>query len=160
MYPRTMPGRILVFFLCVWGIFIVSLIVVALTNVIALSNTEMKGLKVFNRLKAMDQLEAAAAFVICGFMRFRFHITKDTDFSRRQAARGLRTMKSAISRFVEAKKALKKNSENSYNSDDIILSVDTLYEDLKDLKAGQNNLIALNAKLSLALDSYTISSHL
>ena len=37
MYPRTLPGRIMAFILCVWGVFITSLIVVTLTNYVTLT---------------------------------------------------------------------------------------------------------------------------
>jgi voltage-gated potassium channel Kch len=49
-FPKTLPGRALVIFLCIWGIFLVSLIVVTLTNMVTLNNAEFKGMNIFLKL--------------------------------------------------------------------------------------------------------------
>lgn len=41
-FPRTTPGRIVAFLVCVWGVYIVSLTVVALNNILTPSKLESK----------------------------------------------------------------------------------------------------------------------
>jgi potassium intermediate/small conductance calcium-activated channel subfamily N protein 2 len=49
-YPRTTFGRIIDVFLVVWGTFIVSLMVVVLTNTLNMDQSEKRALIVLNRL--------------------------------------------------------------------------------------------------------------
>ena len=41
-YPRTLLGRIVIFFVCIWGTTIVSLMVVTLTNTLEMTSLEGK----------------------------------------------------------------------------------------------------------------------
>lgn len=41
-YPRTTPGRIVAFFVCVWGVYVVSFTVLALTRILEPSKLEHK----------------------------------------------------------------------------------------------------------------------
>lgn len=41
-YPRTTPGRIVSFFVCVWGVYVVSFTVLALTRILEPSKLEHK----------------------------------------------------------------------------------------------------------------------
>ena len=41
-YPRTIAGRGVIFFTCIWGIFVVSMMVVTLTTALNLSSAERK----------------------------------------------------------------------------------------------------------------------
>ena len=34
IFPMTNPGRLIAFFICIWGVSLVSMMVVALTNVL------------------------------------------------------------------------------------------------------------------------------
>jgi potassium intermediate/small conductance calcium-activated channel subfamily N protein 2 len=70
MFPRTLPGRILVFFLCIWGVFMVSLMVVALTNKVSLSNSELKALNIYRRIVSKEEYEHAASKIVCNLMRY------------------------------------------------------------------------------------------
>jgi succinate-acetate transporter protein len=44
-YPRTILGRAVTFFICLWGVFVVSLMVVTLTNTLRMSPAEDKVIK-------------------------------------------------------------------------------------------------------------------
>mmetsp|Transcript_6468 Transcript_6468/g.581 ORF Transcript_6468/g.581 Transcript_6468/m.581 type:complete len:81 (+) Transcript_6468:427-669(+) len=41
-YPATMPGRIVIFITSIWGVFLVSMMVVALTNTLKMDISESK----------------------------------------------------------------------------------------------------------------------
>ena len=63
-FPRTLFGRLIDIILVVWGTFIVSLMVVPLTNTLNMDQSERRALIVHNRLEAKKTLKDAAAFVI------------------------------------------------------------------------------------------------
>ena len=56
-FPRTLIGRIINTLLVVWGIFIVSLMVVLLTNTLNMDSSESRALIVLNRLSAKNTLK-------------------------------------------------------------------------------------------------------
>ena len=63
-FPRTIFGRLIDILLVVWGTFIVSLMVVVLTNTLNMDQSEKRALIVLNRLEAKKTLKEASAFVI------------------------------------------------------------------------------------------------
>jgi len=63
-YPRTIPGRFVVFLVCIIGIFVVSSFVVALTNFLNLDPMESKVLNVIMRLQKRLEVKNEAAFVL------------------------------------------------------------------------------------------------
>ena len=71
-YPRTLIGRIIDFILVIWGIFIVSLMVVVLTNALDMDSNESRALIVLNRLEAKRVVkEKAANLISTTFKRHR-----------------------------------------------------------------------------------------
>jgi Ion channel len=48
IYPVTHLGRLTTIFACIWGMFIISMIIVTLTSIITLSNEEEKA---YNQLQ-------------------------------------------------------------------------------------------------------------
>jgi hypothetical protein len=63
-YPRTTIGRIIDVILVIWGIFIVSLMVVVLTNALNMDANESRALIVLNRLEAKKVVKEKAANLI------------------------------------------------------------------------------------------------
>lgn len=59
-YPKTTFGRILTIIISIWGIFIVSMMVVVLSNFLALNMSEKRALLVLNRLEFRKKLEIKA----------------------------------------------------------------------------------------------------
>lgn len=49
---------------CLWGVFIVSLMVVTLNNILTLSNVEEKSLTVLKRLELRKEVQKEAAYVL------------------------------------------------------------------------------------------------
>jgi hypothetical protein len=56
-FPRTAFGRIIDVILVVWGTFVVSLMVVVLTNTLNMDQSEKRALIVLNRLEAKKTLK-------------------------------------------------------------------------------------------------------
>ena len=67
--PKTIPGRILCFFLCIWGIFLMSLIVIILFQSLELNFEEKQALVTFNKLEAKKQLHESAVSLIGSWYR-------------------------------------------------------------------------------------------
>lgn len=63
-FPRTLFGRAIDVLLVIWGTFIVSLMVVVLTNTLNMDQAEKRALIVLNRLEAKKGLKDAAAYLI------------------------------------------------------------------------------------------------
>jgi len=63
-YPRTHVGRFVTLLVCLWGVFIVSLMVVTLNNILTLSNVEEKSLTVLKRLELRKEVQKEAAYVL------------------------------------------------------------------------------------------------
>jgi hypothetical protein len=68
-YPRTLYGRILTIIISIWGIFIVSMMVVVLSNFLSLDISEKRALLVLNRLEFRKELERKAAFLLSGYAK-------------------------------------------------------------------------------------------
>ena len=49
-YPKTTPGRIMTFILSIWGVIIVSLMVVALSTFVTTSNSQNKTFSMIKKL--------------------------------------------------------------------------------------------------------------
>jgi hypothetical protein len=50
-FPYTLPGRAISFLLCIWGVFLVSLMVLILFEMLQLSEAEKTALKVYQKLE-------------------------------------------------------------------------------------------------------------
>ena len=160
MYPRTLPGRILVFFLCIWGVFMLSLMVVALTNKVSLSNSETKALNLYMRLESKRKLEVAAAKIIVNL--FKYHISNKNGSSygsKSQATRAMHKIAHWVEIFKKMKRIVKRYTESNFSQDDLMNILDYLHKDLKDLKNTQTKIIEKNHSLSKALNSYAKKTH-
>lgn len=49
-YVKTHLGRFIIFFVCIWGVFIVSMMVITLNNTLEISTLESKAIAVLERL--------------------------------------------------------------------------------------------------------------
>ena len=75
-YPRTLIGRIVDTLLVVWGVFIVSLMVVLLTNTLNMDSSEERALIVLNRLEAKKVLKEKSANLIATTFRKHYLVRK------------------------------------------------------------------------------------
>jgi hypothetical protein len=71
-YPRTFFGRLLDTFIAIWGIFIISMMVVVLMNTLKLDSAEKRALTVLQRLETRKELIKNAAFLLTGIAKYKF----------------------------------------------------------------------------------------
>ena len=75
-YPRTLPGRIVGFFVCIYGVMVVSLIVVTVSDLLVLDMAEEKCHLILERLDFKTDLKESAAKVITSAVRYRIMVNK------------------------------------------------------------------------------------
>ena len=64
LYARTVPGKIIIFFVCIFGVFVVSLMVVTLTNSLMTTSLENKAIVVLQRIEMKKQIIESAGTVL------------------------------------------------------------------------------------------------
>lgn len=79
--PKTLIGRFLCFVMCLWGTFLLSLIVIILFDSLALNIEEQQVLKVFNKLEARKSLMLSLSKFVHGFWRLKKGLIKPDAFN-------------------------------------------------------------------------------
>lgn len=69
-YPITHPGRIVAFIVATWGVFVVSLQVVTLSNMLVFKDGEYKSYLILSRLVLKDKLRERAAMFVTSAMKY------------------------------------------------------------------------------------------
>ena len=64
IYPRTLAGRIVIFFCSLYGVTVVSLMVVTITNTLEMSTAEEKAYLVMEKLEVKDQMKEVAGHMV------------------------------------------------------------------------------------------------
>lgn len=160
MYPRTLPGRVLIFFLCIWGVFMVSLMVVALTSKVILSNAELKALTLFLRLESRENRDKAAARVIICLFKYHLSNKRGSNYGGpEQSRKYLRKLILSVENMRKARKVMERYIDTKFNQDDLINILDGLHIDLRNLKNTQEKIIKKNQDLATALDKYALANH-
>ena len=70
-FPKTHLGRFVGIIVCFWGVLVVSLFVVTITNMIMLEVTEDKTYSLLNRLRYKERLKVQATRVLTAAFRAR-----------------------------------------------------------------------------------------
>ena len=64
IYPRTILGRIVIFFCSIYGVTVVSLMVVTITNSLEMGDHEVKAFLVLERLKIKEDMKVHASHLV------------------------------------------------------------------------------------------------
>jgi Ion channel len=64
IYPRTLAGRIVIFCCCIYGVVVVSLVVVTIQNSLNMSREEYKAFLVLNKLKIKEKMKIHASHLV------------------------------------------------------------------------------------------------
>lgn len=84
-YPITTPGRLVGFISCIWGVLVVSLMVITLTNMLKLESGQATSLSILNRLWFKEELKNLAAFVLTSALRYRYMLKHSPNDKRKLA---------------------------------------------------------------------------
>lgn len=82
-FPRTIPGRFIIFLVCIIGIFVVSSIVVTITNFLNLDSMESKVLNVIMRLQKRIEIKNEAAYILTLMGKIHF-VNKNKELNEQQ----------------------------------------------------------------------------
>lgn len=154
MYPRTLPGRILAFFLCIWGVFITSLSVVTLTNYVTLSQSEDKALKLFDKLENREEMKKHAAKTIYYFFKMVIKMKKNDSSSVKRATYYLKRLMQSVKQFRQAKASLQGGEEGMLNKSDLVSMIENLHKSINKIKDNQQEMITFNEKMSKTISDY------
>lgn len=61
IYPQTVLGKMICFLLCLWGMFLMSIVVIILFQSLELSYEERKTIMQFNKLELKEKLKEKSA---------------------------------------------------------------------------------------------------
>ena len=70
-YPKSNPGRLIGIIIAFWGVFIVSLFVISLTNLLNIKGGELKAFELHQRLQAKEDLKKKAVDVLSAAFKLR-----------------------------------------------------------------------------------------
>jgi len=84
IFPRTTIGRIVYFICAMFGVVVVSMIVVTVMNMLDMSNVESKAFTVIKRMNIRGGLRQRAAMVVCKAMRMNMQIKKHQPIATRE----------------------------------------------------------------------------
>ena len=71
LYPVTMLGRISEIFVCFWGVFSISLIIITVSSLLNFDSSEAKAYLILTRLEFKSEMRSIAARVITSGLKYR-----------------------------------------------------------------------------------------
>jgi hypothetical protein len=80
IYPRTIGGRIVIFFCSIFGVIIVSIVVVSVTNLLEMSKMETNSYTIIKKLEFKSKMKESAAKVIKQLIRTHLKIKNRKPF--------------------------------------------------------------------------------
>ncbi|EGR28840.1 small-conductance calcium-activated potassium channel protein, putative [Ichthyophthirius multifiliis] len=77
MSAKTHLGRFVIFFVCIWGVFIVSMMVITLNNTLQTTTLENKAIAVLDRLQLKGEMRESAGMVLTLLARIEPQVNED-----------------------------------------------------------------------------------
>lgn len=108
-FPSTHQGRFIAVLACIWGIFLISLMVVTLTNFLLFSNEESRSYHYINRVKALeDSKKYAKLYIKAQLERYLYYRKCKSDQNFNVYVQNLNlVIKYNFKKFKEAKQQAK-----------------------------------------------------
>lgn len=143
MYPTSIPGRFCGFVVCIWGVLVVSMMVVAVNNTVDLELGEDKSFLILRRLRFREELRDSAAYVLTSALHFRFNLRHGLS-NKRQLDMQLARFRKHLNNFQRLR--LQQRSLYDYDS-----AEDRLERKLNEVIEGNEGLKADIIAIKLAL---------
>ena len=86
-FPKSIPGRVIVFIVCIIGITLVSLIVFLLTGFLEMTEAETKVMNIVIRMQKREGVKLEAAFVLSSVAKLAMvtrKMKKETDLRKKE----------------------------------------------------------------------------
>ncbi len=153
-FPKTLAGRIVAFFLCIWGIIMVSLMVVTLTNYVEYDNKQKQSDFMMKKLNLKEKLRKNASSLIGVAWRCYFNYSgKKSFFKNLRFWANVRKYKLASARLKQTKKELRGHIIDCDLFDRFIVENDLISNDFSDINAKSDGILQGAQKLSAQMKS-------
>jgi hypothetical protein len=134
-YPKTHMGRLVGVIICLWGVVVVSIFVVTVTNMLAFDPTEEKTYSLLQRLSYKEELKKQATYVLAAAYKGRSILKKSSKNSRAYVG-SIRNFRSNILSFQKTARTVRSFYEGDTDIEILGKSVEGLYEEISNLKTG------------------------
>jgi len=139
VYARTMIGRAVSFIMCIWGISVVSIMVVTITNVLAMDNLEEKALVVLRRLELKREQKKEAAFILTNIAKLGMNKKKISNPNLRDKKNEevVGDLKRHLNTFKQITRRIKGVEDNVGAYEEVNRQIGNVREDIKTLMERQ-----------------------
>ncbi|OMJ70122.1 hypothetical protein SteCoe_31976 [Stentor coeruleus] len=146
-YPSTLPGRIVGLIICIWGVLVVSIMVLTVTNMLKLSSDEIKALSLYRRLNFREELRDAAGKLLFSAFQYK-KISRDFEDDDKVKAHYLSKVQRSLKEYqrIKLQKKILYNLNSTEDNIDRrinhIITISKTYNDkLDNLKTGIESLL-------------------
>lgn len=138
IYPKTTMGRVIGVVVALWGLFLVSIFTVTLTNLFSFSAGEKKAFDLSNRLQLKDSLREAAANVLN--TSFRLQRAKRNGYRQEEIKEQNNYYKKKSIQFFQVAKQVENLNNGSKESDQMRGEIKDLFKKIRDIEASQKKI--------------------
>ncbi|KRX03768.1 hypothetical protein PPERSA_04276 [Pseudocohnilembus persalinus] len=144
-FPKTIFGRLLDIIIAIWGLFIVSMMVVVLTNTLEMDSSEKRALNVIQRLETRKDLREKAAKLLTGIATYNFLERKRKKNGTLQlTVKYLRNKAINIKKYTDEFRTVNRKMKNLYDKDNLYeeftRQFDFVRDDIRNLSDSQDKL--------------------
>eukprot|EP01017_Pseudomicrothorax_dubius_P019658 TRINITY_DN2158_c0_g1_i3.p1 TRINITY_DN2158_c0_g1~~TRINITY_DN2158_c0_g1_i3.p1 ORF type:complete len:275 (+),score=81.80 TRINITY_DN2158_c0_g1_i3:816-1640(+) len=148
-YARTDFGRIVAFLVCIWGVFVVSLMVVTLTNVLNMGALELKAYSVIERLEMKHTMRTAAREVVDQALRMTVRSRRGQRIPKEMVG----DLRKKINEFKSVNRHYKSMLDEATNiSEDMARQFDFLHDEIRSSVEQQTAIAGSTDKISERMD--------
>ena len=139
-FPSTLPGRIVGLILCIFGVTVISIMVLTVTNMLTLSDDEEKSLSLYQRIELREELRDKAGTLLFYAFKYKKSFSLDSE-NEKVRSDDLTKFRASLRAFQEIK--MRKKILYKFNSteDNIERRINTItnmskshFEDLQIMK--------------------------
>lgn len=138
-FPKTHMGRFVGVIICLWGVVVVSIFVVTVTNMLTFDPTEEKTYSLLQRLSYKEQLKKQATHVLAAAYKGRSILKKNQKNSRAYMS-SIRNFRKNILTFQRTARTVRSFYEGDTDIEILGKSVDGLYEEIGNIKNGMESI--------------------
>lgn len=146
IYPRSVPGRLFSFFLCVIGLFLISMMVMVITQTIELSDIETQALEIFNKLILKKELEDKSSVFLSRFYKFRKIVKTSKDDKLIEKYKT--SFYNSLFEFKNLNRTYKNEIHSNFN-DELNNNLDNIKLNLKNISKKQRQLLNIKKEISI-----------
>lgn len=140
-FPASVLGRFILFLVCIWGIFIISLMVITLNNTLSLNVLESKAMNLIIRLVKRQELKIIAGYILASTAKFCLLIKKkksQKNHQNHQDNQGLTDfatkLKKKFDEFKNLRRQIREMSSSNTLQEELESNFFYLTEDLKTIE--------------------------